>query len=75
MSLANLYIRLEIAFWDAIIPLMRQSSLVQFTLQNSYPLFKNKELTRLAMHAIFIACLGLILGFVIGFVRAHLLRV
>ena len=75
MSLENLYIHLEIAFWDAIIPLMRQSRLVQFFLQNTYPLFKNRYQTRLVMQAIFIASLGLILGFVIGFVRAHFLRV
>jgi len=75
MSLENIYTRLEIAFWDTIIPLMRQSRLVQVFLQRTYPLFKNKEHTRLAMQAIFIACLGLILGFVIGFVRAHLLKV
>lgn len=75
MSLENIYIRLEIAFWDIIIPLMRQSRLVQVFLQQSYPLFKNKGQTRLAMQAIFIASLGLILGFVIGFVRAHILKV
>ncbi len=73
MSLETFYVRLEIAFWDAIIPIMRQSRFVQFFLEKSYPLFKNKELTRLAMHAIFMACLGLVLGFVIGFIRAHIL--
>jgi hypothetical protein len=75
MSLENIYVRLEIAFWDTIIPLMRQSRLVQVFLQQTYPLFKNKQHTRLAMQAIFIASLGLILGFVIGFVRAHILKV
>jgi hypothetical protein len=73
MSLENIYIRLEIAFWDAIIPLMRQSRLVQVLLQNTYPIVKNRDHTRLVMQALFIACSGLILGFVIGFVRAHIL--
>jgi hypothetical protein len=73
MSLETIYTHLEIAFWDAIIPLMRQSRLVQFFLQNSYPLIKNRDHARLTMQAIFIVCLGLILGFVIGFLRAHIL--
>ncbi len=75
MSLENIYIHLEIAFWDAIIPLMRQSRLVQLFLLHSYPILKNKNQTRLAMQAIFVVCLGLVLGFVIGFVRAHILKV
>ena len=73
MYFENLYIRLEIAFWDAIIPLMHQSRLVQVLLQKTYPLVKLRDHARLAMQALFIASLGLILGFVIGFVRAHLL--
>jgi hypothetical protein len=72
MSLENIYVRLEIAFWDAIIPLMRQSRLVQVLLQNTYPFVKNRDHTRLAMQALFVASIGLILGFVIGFVRAHI---
>ena len=73
MSLENLYNRLEIAFWDTIIPLMRQSRLVQVLIQNAYQLGKNRDHTRLAMKALFVTSLGLILGFIIGFVRAHLL--
>ncbi len=73
MSIENLYNRLEIAFWDAIIPLMNQSHLVQALLQNAYPLVKNRDHTRLAMQALFVASLGLILGFIIGFIRARLL--
>jgi|APCry1669189204_1035204.scaffolds.fasta_scaffold431135_1 hypothetical protein len=73
MSLENLYIRLEIAFWDAIIPLMHQSRLVQVLLQHAYQLVRNRDHTRLAMQALFVTSLGLILGFVIGFIRAHLL--
>jgi hypothetical protein len=73
MSLENLYTRLEIAFWDAIIPLMRQSRLVQVLIQNTYRLVKNRDHNRLAIQALIVISLGLILGFVIGFVRAHLL--
>jgi hypothetical protein len=73
MSLENLYTRLEIAFWDAIIPLMRQSRLVQVLIQNTYRLVKHRDHNRLAIQALIVISLGLILGFVIGFVRAHLL--
>lgn len=75
MSFETIYIRLEIAFWDAIIPLMNQSTMVQFFLRKAYPLFKNKERDRLIMQAFFIVCLGLVIGFFIGFLRAHLLKV
>lgn len=75
MSLETIYVRLELAFWDAIIPLMSQSSLVQFFLLKTYPLFKNKERNHLVMQAIFIVSLGLVIGFFIGFARAHILRV
>jgi hypothetical protein len=73
MYLENLYTRLEIAFWDTIIPLMHQSRLVQVLLQKAYPLVANRDHTRMVMQALFITSLGLILGFAIGFVRAHYL--
>ncbi len=64
--------RLEIAFWEMIIPLMRESRLVQAFLPTALALLYQKQF-RLRMVKILVwAWAGLILGMVLGFFKAGL---
>lgn len=62
-------VNLEIAFWKAAIPLMRESPLVQTTLQRILPLVQSKETMRLLAQIIALISAGLVLGFGIGLAR------
>jgi hypothetical protein len=64
--------RLEIAFWSWVIPLMRQSNLVQALLPAVLRLLQYRE--SLKRRVLFLACAwaGLGLGLVLGFLRARI---
>jgi hypothetical protein len=64
--------RIEIAFWDLIIPLMRESQLVQALLPAALTLlYKRDSLLRLAKILAW-AWAGLILGMILGVLRARI---
>lgn len=70
MTIKPLYENLEIAFWHASIRLMSESRPFQLVLQEAFALIESKRWSRILAQALVCAGLGLILGFVTGFVRA-----
>lgn len=60
---------LEMTFWKAAIPLMRESAFIQTTLQKMIPLIQNRDFLRLLAQITAFACTGLIIGFAIGIVK------
>jgi hypothetical protein len=62
-------VNLEIAFWKAAIPLMRESPFVQTTLRRILPLVQSKETMRILAQMITLVSAGLVLGFGIGLAK------
>ena len=64
--------RIEIVFWDFMIPLMSESRLVQAILPTALALAHRKE-SLLRMGKLFAwAWVGLILGLLLGFIRSRM---
>jgi hypothetical protein len=60
---------LEISFWKAAIPLMRESMLLQVTLRKVIPLIQNRDFLRLLAQVTAFASAGLVIGFAIGAIK------
>ncbi|MBC8496017.1 MAG: hypothetical protein H8D37_00005 [Chloroflexi bacterium] len=58
--------RIELNFWHLVIPLIRESALVRFTLQRLYSVFHSKLLVGFVLPATLSAALGLSLGYISG---------
>lgn len=65
-------VNLEIAFWKAAIPLMRESPFVQSTIRQVIPLIQKRETMRFLAQCVGLTCAGLVIGFAIGLARVYL---
>jgi hypothetical protein len=66
MSVKILLHRLEINFWDSIIPLMHKSPPVRFLVPRVYRWLHTKEVQQTAKLVMALTILGLIIGFALG---------
>ncbi len=64
--------RIEIAFWGLIIPLMRESCLVQALLPAALALAHRREFLLRMARLLAWAWAGLILGLILGYLRVRL---
>ena len=69
-TVKNMLERLEIVLWDFVIRLMSESRAVQMFIQETYILVEEKTRMKLLMQFIAWASIGLVLGFILGFLRA-----
>lgn len=58
--------RVELNFWQLVIPLIRESRVIRFFLQKMYALFRNKFLGGFFLPAAVSAGLGLFFGYIGG---------
>lgn len=72
MSTKPIFHRLELNFWNYIIPLIEESTLVGFTLTRTYNLFESGVFVRLIVPLTLSALLGLAVGFLLGVVSLAL---
>ncbi len=58
--------QLEINFWNAVIPLMKESPPVRFILMSGYALLQEFRLANNLMLSLLIGATGLLIGFSLG---------
>ena len=66
MTVKTFLHRIELTFWDTLIPIMDKSSIIRFVLPRLYRLLHIEEFQQTVKYTILISLLGLFLGFVIG---------
>ena len=66
MSVKVLLYQIELSFWDNFIPMMNKSSSLRYIVPRVYRMIHTKEFQTTIRFSLFLAILGLILGFVLG---------
>jgi hypothetical protein len=64
--------RLEISFWNTVIPLMEQSTPIRFIIYRSYMLASKAPSTKLILLGLSSVISGGLLGFLLGVLRHYL---
>jgi hypothetical protein len=72
MDISQIPQRIEIAFWIAIIPLMKESSLMGFLVREGYILLEKARTKSKLLRIIAWAMSGLFLGFLLGFLISYI---
>jgi hypothetical protein len=71
MTFTQIPQRIEIAFWAAVIPIMKDSSIAGELITKVYTLIESIRQLKLWQQIAFLAIIGLMIGFLIGLMQAE----
>jgi hypothetical protein len=70
MTITQIPQRIEIAFWATVIPIMKDSSIVGIIITRVYTLMEGLRRLKVWQQMALLAITGLMIGFVIGLMKA-----